>query len=195
MKGCESMKRELSTSRILLALCALVLAAGCGERGPANSKRGGDSGKTQGKVADHGHDHAHCLEGPHGGQLIELEHAYHAEIVADEKNHQVTVYLLDGKAKDAVSIARDEPEIFINAVVDGKSTPHRLTASPQSADPEGQASRFELTDVPLFEALFEKEGGKGSLRVMIGGKQFVGQIEHCEHDEHEHHDDHDHKKK
>jgi hypothetical protein len=184
----DSMKRELCIWRIVLGLSLLLLAGGCGERDAKSSKSGGNSG-SQAKVSDHGHDHSHeCVEGPHGGQLIELEHQYHAEIVVDEKSHKVTVYLLDGNAKGAVAIDMDEPEISINAMVNGKPSPHQLTASRQPTDPEGQASRFELTDVPLFESLFEKEGAKGRLRVTIGGKQFVGDIEHCEHGEHEHHD-------
>jgi hypothetical protein len=174
--------------RAWLGLATVILMAGCGDRGAETTKGPGGAGSA-GKGADHGHDHAHeCLEGPHGGQLIELEDAYHAEIVVDEKLHKLTVYLLDAKARDAVAIGMDEPEIFINAVVDGKPTPHRLTASRQATDPQGQASRFELTDVPLFTALFEKEGAKGRLRVMIAAKQYVGDIEHCEHEEHEHHD-------
>jgi hypothetical protein len=188
------MKRELCIWRIVLGLFVLLVTGGCGDRDSKTSKSGSNSG-SQAKVSDHGHDHSHeCVEGPHGGQLIELEHQYHAEIVVGEKSHKVTVYLLDGKAKDAVAIDMDEPEIFLGAMVDGNPTPYRLTALRQPTDPAGQASRFELTDVPLFESLFEKEGAKGRLRVTIGGKQFVGDIEHCEHGEHEHHD-HDHKTK
>jgi hypothetical protein len=183
----NSMKRESCIWRLVLGLSVLLLTAGCGDRSAKSSKNSSNS-SSQGKVSDHGHDHSHeCLEGPHGGQLVELEHQYHAEIVVDEKSHKMTVYLLDAKAKGAVAIDMDQPEIFINAMVDGKPTPHRLTALRQSTDPEGQASRFELTDVPLFEALFEKEGAKGHLRAIIGGKQFVGAIEHCEHGEHKHH--------
>jgi hypothetical protein len=183
------MKVRVHMTKIVLSFSVLLLTAGCSQRSPASAKRGGDTGKMPGHVADHGHDHAHeCEEGSHGGQVVELAGEYHAEIVPDETTHKVTVYLLDAKAKGAVAIAVDEPDVFINAVVNGKPTPHRLTAARQQKDPEGQASRFELTDVHLFETLFEKKGGKGRLRVTIGGKQFVGDIQHCEHKAHEHHD-------
>jgi hypothetical protein len=189
MERLDSMNSRAHMSQIVLSISVLLLTVGCGERSPASAKRGGDAGKMPGQVADHGHDHAHeCEEGPHGGQVVELAGKYHAEVVPDEKRHKVTVYLLDAKAKGAVAIAIDEPDVFVNAVVNGKPSPHRLTAARQQTDPEGEASRFELIDVPLFETLFETEGGKGRLRVTIGGKQFVGDIEHCEHKEHEHHD-------
>ena len=182
------MKREVC-SPMMFAVCAALFIAGCGDKRSGSAKSpSGKSGDAHVHAHKDDHDHAECEEGPHGGQLVELGDEYHAEVVADEKSHKVTVYLLDAKASNAVAIDMNQPEIFVNALVEGKSTSQSLTAARQQTDPEGQASRFELTNPPLFEAIFEKEDAKGRLRVTIAGKQFVGDIKHCEHGEHEHHD-------
>ena len=186
------MNRQLTASIVALSLTLLVLTAGCGKKKPADSASS-KGGNTQAKVDNHGHDHAHeCEEGPRGGQLVELAGKYHAELVADEKTHMVTVHLLDAKARDAVAI--DQPELVINAVVKGTPTQHRLKAASQGADKASGASRFELADEDLFDALFERDDAKGRLTVEIDGKPYSGEIKPCHHG-HDHDHDHKHKTK
>lgn len=136
---------------------------------------------------DHDHDHggeghAHPSEGPHHGDLIELgNEEYHAELVHTEE--AVTIYILDGAAKTAVSI--DAAEVVINALVDDEPKQYQLTAAPQEGDGEGKASRFELKDSALVQAL-ESESSAPKLNVTINGTPFTGRIEH--HHDHEGHD-------
>jgi hypothetical protein len=164
---------------------ALVLAAlvGC------SAKSGPD---TEAKPAEHhhegdGHDHGqekHSHTGPHGGHLIELgQEAYHAELIHDEKTHQVTIYILDGQVKKNVPIS--QPELTVNMVVAGSPRQFKLAAAPQASDSQQGASCFQTDSEELCDALCEP-GGKGRLNVSIQGKHFVGEIEHHEHEDHEH---------
>ena len=58
-------------------------------------------------------EHAHPDEGPHGGSLVELgDEKYHAELLHDDDKGTVTIYLLDGAAKNAV--LTDAKEITFN---------------------------------------------------------------------------------
>lgn len=136
---------------------------------------------------DHeGHDHGHPSEGPHHGSLIELGgEEYHAEFVHDEDAGTVTIYILDGAAKEAVAI--DATEIMINLKHDGKGEQFKLAASPDAGDAEGKSSRFVSTDKELGEDL-EHEDADASLVLKINGKSYRGAISH----DHDHDDDHDH---
>ncbi len=127
-------------------------------------------------AAEGGHDHDHASEGPHGGHLIELGgEEYHAELLHDDATGKVTVYILNGAAKEEVAI--DAATMTLNMVVDGKPSQFSLSAVGGS----GQASQFEITDNALLEAL-DHEGATGRLNVTISGKPYVGKIEHHEHD-------------
>jgi len=153
---------------------ALVGYLGCSKPGA----------KEKPKAAAHeGHDHAEA--GPHQGQLIELgEEEYHAELVHDDANQKVTIYLLDGKAKGNVPIPASE--IVLNIMVGDKPTQFKLPAVPDSSDPTGKSSRFELADKTLSEAV-DAKGPDAHLNVTIEGKPYTGVIKH---DEHEHHHEH-----
>ena len=126
----------------------------------------------------------HAEEGPHHGHLIELgAEEFHAELTHDDASKTVTVYLLDKQAKAAVSIA--DPEILLNLTVDGKPLQVKLVAAPQKGDPEGESSRFAITDESVLEAL-EAPKTTGRLNVTIEGKSYTGNVEHHEHGEHKH---------
>ena len=78
--------------------------------------------------------HDHPSDGPHHGHLIELgKEEYHAEFIHDEKNSTVTIYILDGTAKNVVPI--DSKEILINLKHDGRGEQFKLTALPDKGDP------------------------------------------------------------
>lgn len=133
-----------------------------------------------------GHNHAaggHGTVGPHGGQLVELgaDEAFHAELLHDASNHRITVYILDGNAKENVPIAR--PELIINMVSSGTPKQFKLTAVPQANEQPNTASCFQVESQELCEAL-DAKNSKGRFGVIIHGKQFVGEIEHHVHEDH-----------
>lgn len=160
-------------------LCtALVVASGCGD----GSDTAAPTVSTPPPATVDIHDHP--TEGPHGGGLIELgNEEYHAELVHDEATGKVTIYLLDSAAKSAATT--EAAELKVNLSHDGQAEQFVLVANPQAGDAPGAASRFESTDPELAEEL-DHEGAKAQLVVMVGGKQFRGEIHH-EHDGHEGH--------
>jgi hypothetical protein len=152
---------------LLLGLAAIV---GCGKSTPPSAPSSATS--------DAGH-HDHPSEGPHGGQLIELqEGAYHAELVHEDDTHTVTIYLLDDKAKG--SVTSGEGELMINLVVDGGPAQFMLAAAPEPSDPKGESSKFQVVSEELSKAMDAKDV-KGRLNVTIGGKPLVGAFEHADH--------------
>ena len=82
-------------------------------------------------------------------------------------------------AKKMVPVA--EKELTINLVAGGKPTQFKIPATPQSDDPSGQSSRFELVDETLCEALDDPKS-KARLMLTIAGKQFSGDMAHEDHD-------------
>jgi hypothetical protein len=166
----------------LLCLAAVAaLTLGCGPK--ADTKQ---------PDADHDHAHDHAEEGPHHGHLIELGGgAYHAEWKHEHDTHTTTIYVLDGKAKNAVPVAA--PDLTLNIVLAGQPAQYTLTAAPQETDPAGQASRFVLTDEALCDAL-DTAGVTGRLSIDIDGKSYSGELEHHDHHGDEHTEaDHDEK--
>jgi hypothetical protein len=133
---------------------------------------------------EHSHEHAHGEHGPHGGDLIELgKGVYHAELCHDDTANEVTIYLLDAKAKQTV--AAPLKEITLNFVVKRKPVQYKLTASPIKSDPKGQSSRFSTKDAALYRLIAESPEFHGRMSVAISGKQYVGTIHHHAH-EHQH---------
>lgn len=133
------------------------------------------------------HDHDHPSEGPHHGSLIELgKEAYHAELVHDEKNGSITIYILDGAVKKSVPIKAES--LLINAKHDGKGEQFTLAADPEASDPEGQSSRFTTKDKKLGEVLHE-DGATARLVLEIDGKSYTGEIHAHDHDHDHSHDD------
>ena len=163
------------------ALAAVILV-GCGD---TSSPGNAPAGTNAGTAAEHDeHDHAHPTEGPHHGDLVELgNEEYHAEIVHSEGG-EVTIYVLDGSAKQAVPI--DASEITINLTHDGEAEQFKLPAAPSAGDSDGKSSRFTLKDEHLTEDL-DAEGTVAKVVIAINGKQYTGKIEH-DHD----HEGHDH---
>jgi len=120
------------------------------------------------------HAHVHPAEGPHHGALIELgREDYHAELVHDDAANTVTIYMLDGAAKDAVPI--DAKQLTLNLLVGGKPQQFQLAAQPQLTDPEGRCSAFGCTSEPMCKAL-DAKGTTGRLNVEVSGKRFVGKL-------------------
>lgn len=173
---------------LLMAVLMAVLA-GCADSSTSGSSNG-SAADASAESADSGHHHP--TEGPHHGALIELgAEEYHGELVHDEANGTVTVWILDGAVKDAVPI--EAKEITINLKHDSHGEQFQLTASADAGDPDGLSSRFVSTDGELGEHLHES-GVQAVLALTINGRSYSGPIpdghghDHGGHD----HSGHDH---
>lgn len=160
---------------VVLSLSSVVMLAGCGQ--PAT-----DAGKAGKTAPDAGHAHDHPDEGPHHGHLVELgEEEFHAELVHDDAGGKLIVYLLDKAAKGAV--AADNDDVKLSVLVGGQPKDFILKTTDST-----KRDQFESTEKDLVEALDHDKQAKGRLHVSIGGKPFVGMIQHEKHGEHEHKD-------
>jgi hypothetical protein len=178
------MRHSIVAIPIVALSLSLTVFWGCGGNS-ASTPTASHDGKDHHEGDGHAHGkEEHAEEGPHHGHLIELgKEEYHLELTHDEATKTVSVYVLDGGAKNAIPIA--EPEIILNLVVNGKPAQAKLTAAPQQGDPVGQSSRFSATDEKLLDAL-EAPKTTGRINVTIAGKPYAGQIVHHEHGEHGH---------
>jgi hypothetical protein len=127
--------------------------------------------------------HSHPSKGPHGGELVELgAEEYHVELVVQEKQNRVDIYLLDSNAKLPVAI--DATFVALNVKLDAKPTQLKLLPVVQENEVAGMNSRFSLTSSELISALHSK-GGDARITVKIGKKSYVVKLAH-NHD-HENH--------
>ena len=172
-------------SRFVATLLVASVTLGCGSD-PTEESPTQIEGSPPPLATDVGDNadaaHQHPTEGPHGGHLIELgNEEYHAEMLHDEKTHTVTVYLLDGPAKETVSISL--AEITLQLFQDGEFVKYGLKAVPGQEDAAGSASRFEIVDASLCDALSHDGETRGRLQVTIDGKPFTGTIDHHGHED------------
>jgi hypothetical protein len=152
------------------ALSATLALSGCG--GQSSEYHPVTKGVAV-KTPPHEHEH-----GPHGGHLVELgEEEYHAEVVFDPKTAKLTIYLLDSTAKKAAPI--DAKKISLKLAIDGKTEAFEVLPMPDSGDPKGMASRFELADnADIKGHIKDEEDLKGAVSATIGNKSFSGEIKH-----------------
>ncbi|WP_010586171.1 hypothetical protein [Schlesneria paludicola] len=151
---------------LLASIYTLALAAYMFGSPPAN---GGELG--------------HAQVGPHKGTLIELgEEEYHAEFVLDEKTHTVSIYLLDGAAKNYVPIPARE--ITVTLKHDGKTEAFKLKAKAQKTDPPGLSSMYTRKDEELVHDLHRK-GSDPRLMLKIDDKPYLAKIQ-LSHQGHDH---------
>jgi hypothetical protein len=128
--------------------------------------------------------HVHAEKGPHGGMLIELgNEEFHAELLHNEVTNLVTIYLLDGSAKNPVAI--EAPQISVNVRLGDAGQQFFLTAESADGDPAGTSSRFTSQEAALAEALHHDDA-QSQLVLTIQGKQFRGAIAHDHPHDHRH---------
>ncbi len=151
---------------LALACAVGFVATGCGPKPTAGSQPKDE------------HDHPDV--GPHKGAIAEWgDHDYLLEFTVDHDAKEATVYVLDGKAKDAKPIPTKTLTLSL------KQTPgvtFNLDPKPQAGDPAGQSSRF----VGKHDALAEKKEFAGTISGEVAGKQYSGKFK-------EEPDGHDHK--
>lgn len=128
--------------------------------------------------------HEHPDHGPHGGALIELgNEKFHAELLHDEKSQTITVYVLDGTAKNEVPIPAKFVRINIKRA--GKGEQFQLKPAAQKHETAGQTARFTLKDGTLCDRL-HAEGVDARLVVEIEAKSYSGRVVHSHDHEHAH---------
>lgn len=176
----DSFSRRLQAATPVATLFATMLFVGCTDQPGAENA---SPKPTTSAEAHDDHDHGHASEGPHHGSLIELgNEAYHAELVHSDDG-AVTIYILDGSAKTAVPIEAED--VTVNLTHGETAEQFKLPAKPDTSDPSGKSSRFELRDEELASDL-DAEGANARLVVTIDGKQFTGKIAHDHDHGHEH---------
>jgi hypothetical protein len=168
-----------------LGLSAPVLT-GCGSgNGSTSTETTVTSTDAPGGHEEHGEEHDHPSEGPHGGQILEFGSAdYHAELVDDDASAGVTIYILDSGATAAAPVATEE--LVINVRKDGSAKQYRLKANPDAGDTEGKSSRFTADDPALHEDLHSAKEAR--LVMKVEGKSYNAAIDAHSHD----HEGHDH---
>lgn len=173
------------TSLGLIFASALgMCAAGCQPAAPPPAAPSGTV-TTPPPGAEAGHaEHAHATEGPHHGVIVEFgNEEYHAEVVHDDATGTVTVYLLDSSAKKAATTTATEA--VINLKHGDTAEQFKLLAQPEEGNPEGQTSRFTLTDKELVEHL-DEAASAAKLNITIGDTPYSGAIPVGDHAGHDH---------
>lgn len=140
-----------------------------------------------------GHDdhsgHGHGAHGPNGGDIVEVgNEEFHAEVVVDEDEQRIDVFILGSDAKTAKPIAASE--IAISFKHGEEVEEFKLAASALDGEAEGQASKFSITDEELFEELHEHSEG-ATLTFADGDQTLTGTVKHSHSHDHGH-GDHDH---
>ena len=130
-------------------------------------------------VHPHDHDddaHAHEKDGDAGHKAGEHKEGHDDDHAAGNHEHAgITIYILDGSAKNAVAI--DATEITLNLSHDGKPEQFKLAAMPTGKGAEGKSSRFASADKDLLEH-FHEEAVEGTLVLKINGKSYRGKVIH-----------------
>lgn len=153
----------------LLLLSLFSVTIGCQETTP-------NDGPPASTETYDDHDHAHPTSGPHNGDLVELgNEEYHAELVHDQANQTLNVYILDSTATSDVAI--DASQITINLQHDGQPEQFPLEAVHTDGDNLDKTSWFQSRDAELMEHLHE-EGTAPKLVLTINGKSYRGTIAH-----------------
>jgi hypothetical protein len=175
--GKEKAMSRLTACRFAVLVTAASYLSLFGCRYETDSK----APPAQEVAVEHDHEHGHL--GPHDGDIIELgNEQYHAELVHDEDENRITIYLLDAEMKNPVPIEAEE--VVINITAEGDTQQFKLPALPLEGEPAGQSSRFELVDEELLALVESIPDVAARLNVTIAGESFVGDIEH--HHDHVH---------
>jgi ABC-type Zn2+ transport system substrate-binding protein/surface adhesin len=163
-------------------LAMLGFLAGCEGTTPTPTKT--DTKKPDAH-ADHDHDHAkeekgaaEHKHGPNDGHVVELEgegEHYHLEWADDDATGTVTMYILDKDEKNIPDL--DASEITVESKAGDKMTEYKLPkVATESATVK--ASKFEVVEKPLLNALMAPEGVTNTVKVTIGGKPYTGVIKY-----------------
>lgn len=186
------LRKSLSSCFLLAAM--LVWTVGCGDGG-GQYKTAGELKKDRPAPAkdphDHGHDHGHghdehAHKAPHNGSLSMVgDHAAQVEVVVDEAEGKLKLYVLDGEAEKSLSVK--EEELALELKLDSKGEPVKLSVKAADGVFSGQSDALKK---PPHEFGFKIEA------ITINDKLYEGlslnyHEPHAEGD-HAHAHDHDH---
>lgn len=131
-------------------------------------------------LAEEDHDHGHKSVKPkNGGQILEVgEHAAHLEVVQDEKNGKIKVFVLD-KEGNAKKIS-DAPKLNLTVKIDGKASKKQVAMKPAVED-QKETDSFVAED-----AIFKTEDFEGKIAIKIDGKPYQVKLSNDEHKGHNH---------
>lgn len=176
----------------LFVVCSFaVWISGCSSSaGPAGGPPAANQGDDHsGHDHSHGHDHGHL--GPHEGHLVEVGNDnYHLEWAHDDATGKITVYVLDGAAKEPAPIAANEIVIerIIKTDEGDDSKEYKLAAVNPTSDDPPQAAEFAIVDKALLTALQAVgHGVEANIYVVLDDKVHTGVIEHDDHGHGHHH--------
>lgn len=188
----SSLARFVSPLTIVCVAGWLCLS-GCGDPAPKKNMTAQTGGKKDGHDDEHekeGHHHHHAEKGPHDGALVAIgEDAAHLEVVLNAETGELTAYVLDGEAKEAVAIAAEKLEIdFTLEHADDKKDelPEATTITLTAVEPaDGKASQF----AGQSDQLKEKKEFDAVLRsITIGEKEHTKvNFNYPKGNEHDHH--------
>lgn len=116
--------RQIRLLRVIAAIAAAVVFAGCGGR------------DQESKPAAGGHAH----RAPHGGSLVEVgHHEFNLEFMADHENGMLRCFVLDAHAENFVRIS--QPVIFLQ-VGHGERVALAAVADRRTGETVGNTSEF-----------------------------------------------------
>lgn len=173
---------------LVLALIALVMLWTIGCSKPISGNPPPLPSGHEGHDHD-GHDHAghsHAALGPNGGHLIELgDEQFHLEWVHDDDAGKLTVYVLDGNAKELVPIPAEKMTIVKK--LGERTDSYDLVAVGRKGETP-KSAKFEIVDKALIEALtLVGDGVEASITADINGKSFTKEFtKHEDHHGHKH---------
>lgn len=169
---------------LLAVICCVAMPfVGCNSATQDAPEAGSEAahdhaGHDHGHGDAHDHGHSHEAVGPHGGHLLELgQEQYHAEWTHDENAKSVTVYFLDGEAKESVAV--DPESAKIEVVIEGKEP---MTYAMKPVGEEADAGYSHQDGALLTGLNMVGHGVQAKLMVTIEGQPFEAAFQHLEHD-------------
>jgi hypothetical protein len=137
-------------------VAGLLLPAGCGDSAPPKADPVPKAG-AQKEDDHHHHHHSHGEKGPHNGALVAIgEDAAHLEVVLDAEAGKVTVYVLDGEAKNPVTIKAEKLELAFTKEHD------------HGDDGKDKAASGDLPDTAILTLTAVEPAGDGASSVFAG---------------------------
>ena len=172
-----------------LFLCFLGFLLGCQPENPSKNQQD-NSGETH---------HQHVA--PHGGTLVVLGDEFaHLELVLNQDNGELTIYVLDGEARNGVRLT--QPTIILKTKTDSAADFNELelqaVANTLSGETVGDSSVFIVQSETLIN---QDRFGVEIEHISIKGQKFQNlsfpfpegnETDHAEEHDHDHDHAHDH---
>lgn len=134
------MIRTVRPAALSAALAAAALFAGaCGDDHAGHDHAGHDHDH------DHGHDHGdagHLHKAPHGGTLVVLGEVANLELLLDPAAGQITAWIVDGCAENAIRLAQPAIELRVGKDAAAFDVTLAATENALTGEKTGDSSQF-----------------------------------------------------